>query len=257
MKVFLSWSGNRSKFIAETLREWLPKTIHAIEPWMSDEDIAAGARGLSEISSELKETNVGILCVVPENQNAPWLVFEAGALSKALGEALICPLLYDMKPSQVTGPLSQFQAKVLDKTGILGILQTLNTSCKKALSEVNLKESLEMWWPKLNEILTAIPEADLEDVPLRSSDDMIQEILELSRVSSRIFQGNLIPRLSAVEQELINFETNFVTGVVGSSIKKERKQKEYIMREDALLFPKIIKAFEQARAARIRDEKQD
>ena len=35
MKVFISWSGDRSKYIAETLQEWLRRVLQATEPWIS------------------------------------------------------------------------------------------------------------------------------------------------------------------------------------------------------------------------------
>ena len=42
MRVFISWSGERSKVLAQALKEWLPLVLHNVEPWMSEVDIAAG-----------------------------------------------------------------------------------------------------------------------------------------------------------------------------------------------------------------------
>ena len=42
MRVFISWSGERSKRVALTLHTWLPDVIQAIEPWMSRRDLGAG-----------------------------------------------------------------------------------------------------------------------------------------------------------------------------------------------------------------------
>jgi hypothetical protein len=33
--VFISWSGERSKLIAEAFYEWLPMVIQSAKPWMS------------------------------------------------------------------------------------------------------------------------------------------------------------------------------------------------------------------------------
>jgi hypothetical protein len=82
MKVFLSWSGERSKAAAQILRQWLPDVIQSIEPWMSAEDIDAGARWNSELTNKLAETRCGIICLTRDNQLAPWVHFEAGSLSK-------------------------------------------------------------------------------------------------------------------------------------------------------------------------------
>lgn len=49
MEIFLSWSGLRSQEVAKSLREWLPKVIQSLEPWISASDIDKGSRWLKEI----------------------------------------------------------------------------------------------------------------------------------------------------------------------------------------------------------------
>jgi len=66
------------------MRDWLPTMFDHIEPWFSDVDIDAGSRGLNVIQERLDASAFGIIVVTPENLNKPWLVFEAGALSKRL-----------------------------------------------------------------------------------------------------------------------------------------------------------------------------
>ena len=107
MEVFLSWSGPRSKEIAEALKVWIPRVIQATKPWMSEKNnIAAGTRWSNEIAGKLQSTHVGIICVTPENQHNPWLMFEAGALSKIVSEAYVCPYLFGLPISQLSGPIS-------------------------------------------------------------------------------------------------------------------------------------------------------
>src|SRR5438046_1749635 len=86
MNVFISWSGKRSKQLALLLRKWLPNVLQTVQVWMSDADIDAGMRGINEISNQLKQARIGILCVTPENQTAPWLLFEAGAISNQVSD---------------------------------------------------------------------------------------------------------------------------------------------------------------------------
>ena len=73
MQIFLSWSGERSKAVAETLRNWLPKVLGGISTWASSQDIDAGSLWLLEISQKLRDTGFGIICMTQENISAPWM----------------------------------------------------------------------------------------------------------------------------------------------------------------------------------------
>src|SRR4051812_20798222 len=116
MKVFISWSGDRSKSVATALREWLGFVVPA-KPWMSEEDIEAGARWGDAIAGSLKDATSGILCITPENRDRPWLVFEAGALAKAFETARVTPYLFGFEDKSLPGsPLSQLQAKLVTKS---------------------------------------------------------------------------------------------------------------------------------------------
>ena len=82
MKVFLSWSGDLSHRIACEFRDWLPCVLQYAKPYVSSQDIDKGARWTTDIAKELHESAYGILCITRENIEAPWINFEAGALSK-------------------------------------------------------------------------------------------------------------------------------------------------------------------------------
>ncbi len=186
MRIFISWSGPRSKHIAEALRSWLPKVLQSVRPWMSDEDIAAGSRWLPEVSGELATAKLGILCVTPENQASPWLVFEAGALSKTLEQTFVCPMLFDLDLGQLSGPLAQFQASRLDRPGMQRLVETLNFALgPSALPVESLGEIFDVWWPKLEAQFATTPALNMPATPRRSPEDILGEILSLTREQLR------------------------------------------------------------------------
>ena len=126
MKVFLSWSGNLSHQVACVLKGWLPCVIQSVKPWVSSEDIEKGTRWSTDIAKELKDTAYGIFCITKDNLGAPWVNFEAGAISKLIDEANVSPFLIDMKKSDVQGPLAQFQLTVLDKEDASKLVHSIN-----------------------------------------------------------------------------------------------------------------------------------
>ena len=196
MKVFISWSGNKSLKVAQQLRDWLPYVINSIEPYVSSEDIDKGARWSTDIAKELADSTFGILCVTKENFEAPWLSFEAGALSKTMEKAFVTPFLFDIKRAEVQGPILQFQSTIFDKEDIKKMVKTLNKACgDTGITEARLEKSFDVWYPTLEKGLNELKtdSSDSEDhkhseEPPHSS-EMLEEILELSRDNQKLLRN--------------------------------------------------------------------
>lgn len=185
MNIFLSWSGDRSKCIAEVLKKWLPYFLQAVKPWMSSSDIDKGTRWSSDIASKLGECTMGIICLTPENVEAPWILFEAGALSKTLDTAHVCPLLFDIEPSGLKGPLVQFQATKLIGEDFKKLIHTINKCLQDRVSDLQIEESFNAWWPKVDSELKVLSQSKKEAAPKRKDREILEEILELVRQQTR------------------------------------------------------------------------
>lgn len=182
MLVFLSWSGKRSRRVAEALRSWLPNVIQAVEPWMSSEDIDKGSRWSTDIAQQLEKARVGILCVTPDNLTSPWLLFEAGALSKSLEKTYVCPFLLGLKATNLEGPLVQFQASEATIIDTLKLLQSINAALgERALPEATLRNVYAKWWPDLDLEIRAIEAEESSPPTQRAERGMIEETLLLVR----------------------------------------------------------------------------
>jgi len=185
--IFITWSGERSRYVAKALRSWLKSVIQTCDPWMSDDDIAVGTRWNDEIRHQLEISRVGIVCVTPENQGERWVQFEAGAISTFVGaNSYVCPYAVGMTPSEVKPPLSQFQVAEANELGTRRLIETVNAALGEPLSADLLRTCFEKWWPDLRSQLETLPSAPKGSPPKRSSDDMLVEILEITRELLRL-----------------------------------------------------------------------
>lgn len=178
MKVFLSWSGQRSHLVAQALRDWLPGVLQAAEPWLSSDDIEKGSRWLHGLERALAETHMGIVCLTRENLNAAWLNFEAGAITKLTDSARLYLYNLDVAPSDVSGPLAQFQAVSADRSGTYKLLAALNHhSGGHVVPEKTLERAFDLWWPQLQSSLAAIPSPPAIDRARPTMEEKIDKIL--------------------------------------------------------------------------------
>jgi len=158
MKVFLSWSGLASKSIAAELNTWLKYVFPDVTFWMSASNIEAGAKWAEMLDKELQETTFGIICLSPDNIKSPWLLFEAGALSKSVNNSnnRVIPYCSGFIPAEVTGPLSQFQGVQANKDGTFSLVKSINTLSDIKRPDDMMKTIFETWWPQLELALSKI-----------------------------------------------------------------------------------------------------
>jgi len=187
MKVFISWSGERSKAIAEILRGWLPAVLQAVKPYYSPDDIAKGTRWSAEIAKELEASRVGLICLTAYNLSAPWIMFEAGALSKNLDRSRVCPLLFGVEATDIEGPLVQFQASKFGKAETERVVRMMNGELGDQSLAPNVLDSVfEMWWPKLETSIAAeLSKPEPSKPTIRSERDLLEEVVALTRSLSR------------------------------------------------------------------------
>jgi len=185
MDVFISWSGEKSRKSAEVLRGWLPNVIQAVTPYYTPKDIDKGKRWSNDIAGKLDVSHFGIILVTRENLNAPWILFEAGALSKNVGFSHVCPILLDLKPTDLSGPLVQFQATTFSKDEIRTLIAAINdTLGDNRINEKNLDNIFEKWWPDLEKAVEKIISDDnskKKSEEIRSDRDLLEEVLRLVR----------------------------------------------------------------------------
>ena len=190
MKVFISWSGALSEQVARILYEWLPSVLQTVSPYISSEDIDKGSRWSIELARELEISSYGIICVTPDNMAAPWLNFEVGALSKAFDASRVSPFLLKVRPSELTGPLTQFQATSHDRQDVLRLLEGINESCGEVALDANrLNRVFDVWWPNLDERLSALNVSPTQKQSVekgRGANEVLEEVLELVRGQQRL-----------------------------------------------------------------------
>lgn len=186
MKVFIGWSGERSRAVAQALHVWIPNVIQAVNPWMSEQDASKGASWIPELLAELSQASFGIICVTPENREAPWLAFEAGALK--VRERPVCPFLLGLEPTdlQGPGPLTLFQSVKAEREDTLHMMRDLNQAIgDRCLPSDLLRKQFERCWPELDRRLANARSLVDSPVQERKERELLEEILALVRAEAR------------------------------------------------------------------------
>ena len=130
MNIFICWSGDRSKRLANALQTYLPQFIPVFQSapdknslFVSD-DITKGSRWFDEVERQLDVADAGLVCITREALQSGWIHFEAGALARAVRKnatkarahgGTLYTYLLGVQPDELTGPLAEYQSTRFDR----------------------------------------------------------------------------------------------------------------------------------------------
>lgn len=246
MKVFLSWSKPRSQQVAELLKGWIPCVIQSVEPWFSSQSIEDGELWFNAIQNQVASIINGVICLTKENQNEPWILFEAGGLAKGLDKSRIYVLLIDLNSSDILlSPLSAFNHTKVTEEGIRKLMHVINSRTEKPVLPSVIDSVFDKFWPdfqtRFDEIIATtqaidVTESDNEIVKSVGDDlkPMLEEILKTVRsnrspgkqsiVDPNVLNYKLVQRavfeyLATKKLETVDFES-IMTDLIDFIFKK-------------------------------------
>lgn len=217
MKVFIMWSGDRSRTVAIAMHRFLRAVVQGPDYFISTDKIEKGEVWERVITAALEDTTFGIACLTQEAVASPWVHFEAGAISRAGAKtARVVPYLIGIRDAEVAGPLTKFQMTAATREGTRGLVTSLNTARPQPerISEDALDDAFEHGWARLSKVLEelpppAAPARAAQQTAHRDAADVQKETLELVRELVRIQR-----RLSAADEAQLVDPMSLVRGPI-------------------------------------------
>lgn len=228
MKVFVSWSGEASRRVAALFRKYLPCMIQDLALFMSQHDLTSGRRWSEQLSKELEESNFGIVCLTPENLQSPWILLEAGALTKHVEGRACCVLLRELGPADVSGPLSQFQNRVFSRDGLQKLLFDMNALLERPLEPASLQLRFDKWWGDLDrEVAAALADPHLSKSAghKREQADILEELLLRVRNIQQALESGWSP------EPVASFSRNVVRDALNLAMSRLSTSQLALLRE--------------------------
>lgn len=195
MKVFFSWSGRKSCYIAEQFKDLLENIYYDINVYYSKEGIGAGSKWRDNIEEGLNNNDLGMIFLTESNLSSKWIYFEAGALSKSMETNRIIPILYELNAAQISEPLAAFQSKTLSKEDVKNVVLTINELSENKVPNERIIKSFDAYWGIWEKKLKEVEEInddfveDISDGNVMNEDQKIDEILRIMR-SQQVNRNN-------------------------------------------------------------------
>lgn len=210
MKVFISWSKN-SRDVGKAVSDAVTEIFAPVVNTFISQEIRAGSRALEEIDEALDDTDFGIICLTRANQAEQWINYEAGALSRQVGDKRqrMGVFLVDFDSvDDVNSPLNIFQCKYSTLEGFSDLMKSLN-ELKPNVKDDTLTRRIGLVWPDVEAAVSAVKEATpatpLPPQPAKTTDDRLDELTALVKaIEASLGDGLATLRSRAMTSSLNN-----------------------------------------------------
>lgn len=192
MKVFISCSGRRSQAVGAALRDTMKAAIQATDPWLADADLRVGGRWNPELAAALEASDFGVSCITPENKDRPWILFEAGAISKKVLEGRLAIYLIDLAATDLAGPLAQFQSVGCDRDGTARLFAAVNKASASPLDSSILNRVFGREWTTLEAAIAVAKAIEHNKPKARSTEEILAELVAGNRVTDQMLTALLM-----------------------------------------------------------------
>lgn len=202
-KIFISWSGNLAKLIAEYLHNDLFKYAN-LKPWISSHDITSGNSWFTETTQALNSADYGVVCLTPGTSKKPWINFEIGWLYGKLSNCKIITF-----EEEISNPLACLQRKNgLKKETWFSLLREMIPSDSR--SDEEIWDRVNLKFSELERLFNLITES-----PYKYHCDLDQQFSSIHDVidslkKNRSAQDNFLFQkvITKSYEDLINYSNN-------------------------------------------------
>lgn len=129
MHLFISWSGERSRRLADEMKQWFQSHFRKEITAFVSSEIEKGTQWFPAVEGQLRKADAGLVCLTPESLRSDWILFEAGALATAVSfhqrEARVFTYLLNLSPALLPGPLAAYQSTVATMEDTLRLVNSL------------------------------------------------------------------------------------------------------------------------------------
>jgi len=192
MKVFVTWSGDLGREVADAIRDLWPDVISDLDVAMSLSQREFSVARFAASAEALPACCAAVIIVTRESQESPWLQFEAGTLATSITAAKTTLLLLDLNKADLLGPLAMFESVELSRPAVRDFLARLDLSRASATATcAGFDDRFESWWPsfgrRLKLALAKASNVDDDYRRRRSEAEVLSDVrAELHRLVQRI-----------------------------------------------------------------------